>query len=179
MATDYPLRVLFKRLQRAVAILTANVATLNTVAAASRVRQFADLSSMLAADSTTWGMAMCDNYTSFDGVMTIWIKSYDTTVLPNGTDILQTADGQNIARMYVRENIDGPSIPSFTGTPYYISVPVVYPDMANARNGAENTQYVIVISDDNGNEAAFQPGGTTDDGVNGFLNSVGIYYQRI
>lgn len=139
---------------------------------------FSTVAEMLASDARLWEQAQVTNYSDADGVFTIWVKSSDQTILPNGSDILTTAAGIVVIRIYVREATDG-TVVSPGVTPYTVNLPVTVPSITDLRASMFSTPLVWV--GDASSPTAWVKGTATmlDDGVNGVMNAAGVHYDRI
>ena len=134
---------------------------------------------MLASNANLWEQAQVFNYAAGDGILTIWIRATDQTVLPNGTDILQTTGGVTVIRIFVREGDGGVVVPGGSLGTYTVDVPVTVPTIADLRASLFSASLVWV--GDPASPAAFRQGNENalDDGVNGVLNAASIHYDRI
>lgn len=143
---------------------------------------FTSVSQMLLSP-IQWAIAECSNYTDGDGTLSIWIRATNNTVIPNGTNILQTSDGRTIIRVYVFEGSGGTVVtPSLMPT-FQVSVPLEMPTVDDLRSSIvtapkvaisnPSTPYTFIRGD---TSPGFVPG--TDDGLNEVINAVGVHYIR-
>lgn len=101
MATDYPVRILLKRLQDALNDLIDQIATISDNSADVLVVT-STVSSMQALTSAP-KFVRCSNYTGTDGYISLWITGGSGPA--NGTDVLQSTANPALffERIYVKE----------------------------------------------------------------------------
>jgi hypothetical protein len=140
---------------------------------------FTTVADMLYSDATQWEQAQCFNYNGGDGILTIWIRAIDQSILPNGTDVLQTYRGVTIVRVFVREGDGGAVVPGGGLGTYTVEVPLTVPTVADLR--ASLFDAILVWVGDPTDPIAFRKGNENalDDGVNGVMNAANIHYDRI
>ena len=140
---------------------------------------FSTVAGVLASDANLWEQAQATNYNAGDGIFTVWVKSSDQSILPNGTDILSTTGGIIIIRVFVREPGTGVVVPGGGLSSYTVNVPVTVPTVADLQASLFSAPLVWV--GDETNPMAFARGNTNadNDGVNGVMNAAGIHYDRI
>lgn len=130
-----------------------------------------------------WNIAECTNYTAGDGNLSIWIRATNNAVIPNGSNILQTADGRTIIRVYVFEQSGGTVITPGPMPSFSVSVPLEMPTVEDLRNSIviapkvaisnPATPFTFIRGD---TSPGFIPG--VDDGINEVINAVGVHYIR-
>jgi len=101
MATDYPVRILLKRLQDTINDLIDRIATIsdnsaNVLVTASTVAQMQALTSAPK-------FVRCSNYAGTDGYISLWITGGSGPA--NGSDVLQSTTNPALffERIYVKE----------------------------------------------------------------------------
>lgn len=144
---------------------------------------FATLADLLASDATTWVNAEAQNYNSGDGIITLWYVTESDTILPNGTDVLQTVGGVTIVRYFVREPGEGGVVPGGELAPYTVTVPLAVPTVQDLRDSLFTADLVFVTDPETPYDFVrgetvygYVPG--TDDGVNEVINAAGVHYVR-
>ena len=65
--------------------------------------EFNTISDMEMSTSTDWWEATCYNGITGDGIVTGWVRTDNPALVPNGTDIRQTAGGIKVMRTFIRE----------------------------------------------------------------------------
>lgn len=135
---------------------------------------------MLESDSSLWRTARCANFYAGDGTITFWTRSDSETVIPNGTDVLQTEDGAIVVRTYVREGTGTTTVTPVYGTTFTVATPLVFPTITDLRNSNFSTYMVWVAQDNQGQVATFVRSSTpaTDDGQMVVVNASNVTYVR-
>lgn len=139
-ASDIPLRALFFRLRATVNSIVSQLT--NTSSDGIRTVTFDSLEDLIAASGDNFDVAYLANYNAGDGVVSMWIKTEDPNLIPNGIDIIQLIDDTVVLRNFSRES-DSSSVPPVSGTPYSVSVPVAFPTITDFINSALSAPLVI------------------------------------
>lgn len=123
-----------------------------------------------------WSVAECSNYNPGDGTVSIWIRARNASILPNGTNIQQTADGRTVMRIHVAEG-SGSVTPGPGMEPYIAGVPIAFPTSDDFRNSLVTAPFAIVLSPRKLFFEQGDPTGPADD-VNNVTNAAGVTYRR-
>ena len=65
--------------------------------------EFNTVSDMEVSTTTDWWEATCWNYATDDGIVSTWERTDNPALVPNGSDIRQTAGGIKVMRTFIRE----------------------------------------------------------------------------
>lgn len=166
-------------LSRAATILVGS----GTGAGGGGLVYFDTVAEMVADTRTDWAWALVLNFEPLDGNIGMWqMLPSDSILVPNGTDILQTAATRNVFRIFYREYL-GPeesSDPEYVD--YDVSVPTWFASYTDLQASTVTTPLVITI-DLNGALAFFEYTDGTDEtgteGVDWVTNSNDVHYRRV
>lgn len=169
------------QLRRAIDVLSERLGSIEVIVSQieGTFSEFDTVVDMLQSE-TTWSNAKCLNWETGDEIITVWLRLADgTTVLPNGYDTMQAIDGAILLKTFAREAPDGTTVPSLLGTPYTVSHPLAFRDIADVRAATFSAPSFILENDDASDAAVFWQGGVgADDGINEVINAAGIHYTR-
>lgn len=103
--------------------------------ATSRFERFTDIQALINNEQLNWVQAWVENWYPGDRNKTYWVKLEDSDgLLPNGTDVLQTAAGFNVVKVFTRPfDPDEITVPPPYGGSYQASVPAIFPTRADFR----------------------------------------------
>lgn len=151
--------------------------------AGASIVYFDTIADMVADDRTDWAWALVLNYEPGDGNLGIWqLLPSESVLVPNGTDILQTAAGRNVFRMFYREHVGPETVTDPTYADYDVSVPVWMASYTDVQASTVTTPLIITI-DGNGTLAFFELDLTNDETgtetVDWVANADDVHYRRI
>ena len=144
---------------------------------------FDTVADLVADDRTDWTWALVLNYEPGDGNLGLWqLLPSDSVLVPNGSDILQTAAERNVFRVFYREYL-GPeesSDPEYVD--YDVSTPVWFSTWDEVAASTVTAPLVITL-DDNDALAFFEYDATDNEsgtlGVDWIENSNGVHFRRV
>lgn len=176
-ASDIPLRALFFRLQATMDTVLSQLT--NTSSGGIKTVTYDTLEDLIAASGDDFDIATTSNYNPGDGFVGMWTKTDNPNLIPNGSDIVQLADGTVVLRYYSRES-DGSSVTPVSGVSYSVSVPVAFPSITDFTNSAISAPLVI-SKDANGAMKIWLKDDSMDETgvetVEWVKNTTGVHYR--
>ena len=144
---------------------------------------FDSVADLVADDRTDWVWALVVNFEPGDGNLGLWqVLPSSSVLVPNGTDVLQTAAGRNVFRVFYREYHGPETAVDTTYATYTVSRPVWFASYTELEASSVNTPLAVTV-DINGALAFFQSTDGSDESgtkyVDWVANSEGIHYRRI
>lgn len=144
---------------------------------------FDTVAEMVADTRTDWAWALVLNYEPLDGNIGMWqMLPSDSILVPNGTDILQTAATRNVFRIFYREYLG----PEESSDPEYVDYDVSTPTWFDSYTGLQAstvTTPLVITIDLNGALAFFEYTDGTDEtgteGVDWVTNANDVHYRRV
>jgi hypothetical protein len=144
---------------------------------------FDTIAEMVADTRTDWAWALVLNYEPLDGNIGMWqMLPSDSILVPNGTDILQTAATRNVFRIFYREYIG----PEESSDPEYVDYDVSTPTWFDSYTGLQAstvTTPLVITIDLNGALAFFEYTDGADEtgteGVDWVANANDVHYRRV
>lgn len=110
---------------------------------------FSTVQAMLESDTSTWLIAVCDNYLEGDNWISFWVKSNNGGLQDNGSDVRSSVDGSLLIRMAVKEYIGTQTIVPASLTPFSFGLMVVFPSHTDMLNSTNNDYMVWGPDSDN------------------------------
>lgn len=110
-------------------------------------KRFDTVQEMLDSDATQWTTAECRNFNPGDRILTNWKTTSDPTILPNGQNVLQTAQPPiTVYRTFLLEPDDGTVVPGNGLESYHASTPVSVPTIQDLKDSVFDAPRVTIDS---------------------------------